>query len=199
MEKIGAILPAFHSLTGFDFMKPFYGRSELNSFKKLLPKPESMDLMPSMNDIEKLTYFVLHVIYNLPKQENHLEIVSMRCCMLEKAKKKFEPTKPLPPDQKSLTMKILRAHLVGHSWVNCLDYSYQSLDILSNGWVFVDGALQPLWYEGTSLPSKEQIQNYFRKRSEVLRGILQDSEEIDENLTDDDDDVVSDNESESDE
>ena len=33
----------------------------------------------------------------------------------------------------------------------------------------------------------------------MLRGILQDSEEIDENLTDDDDDVVSDNESESDE
>ena len=34
----------------------------------------------------------------------------------------------------------------------------------------------------------------------MLRGILQDSEEIDENLTDDDDDdVVSDNESESEE
>ena len=32
----------------------------------------------------------------------------------------------------------------------------------------------------------------------MLRGILQDSEEIDENLTDDNDDVVSDNESESD-
>ena len=47
-----------------------------------------------------------------------------------------------------------------------------------------------------SLPSKEQIQNYLREESEVLRGILQDSEEIDENLTDDDDDdVVSDNES----
>ena len=33
----------------------------------------------------------------------------------------------------------------------------------------------------------------------VLRGILQDSEEIDENLTDDDDDIVSDNKSERDE
>ena len=32
----------------------------------------------------------------------------------------------------------------------------------------------------------------------MLRGILQDSKEIDENLTDDEDDVVSDNESESD-
>ena len=94
-------------------------------------------------------------------------------------------------------MKILRAHLVSHSWVNCLDCNYQSLDPLSNGWIFVDGALQPLWYEGASLPSEEQIQNYLREESEVLRGVLQNSEKTDENLTDDDDDVVSDNESES--
>ena len=33
----------------------------------------------------------------------------------------------------------------------------------------------------------------------MLRGILQDSEEIDENLTDDDDDIVPDNKSERDE
>ena len=68
---------------------------------------------------------------------------------------------------------------------------------MSNGWIFVDGALQPLWYEGASLPSEEQIQNYLREESEVLRGVLQNSEKTDENLTDDDDDVVSDNESES--
>ena len=104
----------------------------------------------------------------------------------------------MPPDQKPLTMKTLRAHLVSHSRVSCLDCDYQSLDSLSNGWIFVDGALQLLWYEGASLPRKEQIQNYLREESKVLRGILQDSEEIDENLTDDDDDVVSDNESESD-
>ena len=50
-EKICAILPAFHSLTGSDFTK------KINSFKKLLSKPKSMDLMSSMNtdhvDIEK--------------------------------------------------------------------------------------------------------------------------------------------------
>ena len=71
-EKICAILPAFHSVTGSDFTKPFFGRSKINSFKKLLSKPESMDLMSSMNtdhvDIEKVTYFVLHVIYNRPKR-----------------------------------------------------------------------------------------------------------------------------------
>ena len=69
---------------------------------------------------------------------------------------------------------------------------------MSNSWFFVDGALQPLWYEGAQLSSEEQIQRYLREESEQLRGILQDSEEIDENLTDNDDNAVSDNESESD-
>ena len=72
-EKICAILPAFHSLTSSDFMKPFFRRSKINSFKKLLSKPESINLMSSMNtddiDIEKVTYFVLHVTYNRPKRE----------------------------------------------------------------------------------------------------------------------------------
>ena len=95
-------------------------------------------------------------------------------------------------------MKILRAHLVSQSWVNYLDCNYHSLDPLSNGWIFVDGALQPVWYEGASLPSEEQIQNYLREETEVLRVILQDSKKIDEKLTDDDDNVVSDNKSESD-
>ena len=81
--------------------------------------------MSSMNtdydDVEKVTYFVLHVIYNCPKRETSPGDI-------EKAKKrKFAPTKPLQPDQKSLTMKILRAHLVSHSWVNCLDCNSQSV------------------------------------------------------------------------
>ena len=71
-EKICPILPVFHWLTGSDFKKPFFGRSKFNSFKKLLSKPESMDLMSSMNtdhdDIEKVTYFVLHLIYSCPKR-----------------------------------------------------------------------------------------------------------------------------------
>ena len=58
-EEICAIIPVLYSLTGCDFTKPFFGRSKINSFKKLLSKPESIDLMSSMNtdhvDIEKVT------------------------------------------------------------------------------------------------------------------------------------------------
>ena len=81
--------------------------------------------MPSMNtdhvDIEKVTYFVLHVTYNLPKREKSpgfTRITAMR----------FAPAKSPPSDQKSLTMEILRAHLISHSWLYCLDCNYQSID-----------------------------------------------------------------------
>ena len=70
-----------------------------------------MDLMSSMNtdhvDIEKVTYFVLHIIYNCPKQEKSPEHSRYSMLYVGKGKKKFAPTKSLPPDQKSLTMKIL--------------------------------------------------------------------------------------------
>ena len=49
---------------------------------------------------------------------------------------------------------------------------------MSNGWIFVDGALQPLWYEGASLPSEEQVKNHLREESEVLRGVLQNSRKL---------------------
>ena len=69
------MLPAFHSLTGSDFTKPFFERSKISSFKKL-SKLESMDLMSSMNadhvDLEKVTQFVLRVIYYRPKREKPL-------------------------------------------------------------------------------------------------------------------------------
>ena len=200
-EKICAILPAFHSLTDSDFKKPFFGRSKINSFKKLLSKPESIDLMSSMNtdhvNIEKVTHFVLHAIYNRPKREKSPGDSRYAMLYVGKSRKKKVCIYKITAARSKVyeTMKILRAHLVGHS----LDSNYESLDPLSNGWIFVDGALQPLWYEGASLAGEKQIQNYLREESEILKGILQDSEEIDENLTDDDYDVVSDNESESDE
>ena len=49
------------------------------------------------------------------------------------------------------------------------------------------------------LPSEGKIQGYLQGESGMLRGVLQENNEIDENLTDSDDDVVSANESESDE
>ena len=90
---------------------------------------------------------MLHVIYNRPKREKSPGDKRYAMLYVGKGEKKSlhlqnhcRQIKSL----KTLTMEILRAHLVSHSWVNCLDFNYQPLDPLSNGWSFVNGALQPL-------------------------------------------------------
>ena len=42
-------------------------------------------------------------------------------------KKVFASTKTFIPDVDSLTMKIKRANLVAHSWINCLNSEYEGL------------------------------------------------------------------------
>ena len=115
----------------------------------------------------------------------------MQCYMLEKAKKKVCTYKITATRSRVFNYENIASTFSSHNWVNCLDCNYQSLDPLSIGWIFVTAALQPLWYKEASLPSEEQIQNYLREESEVLGGILQGREEIDENLTDDDDESES--------
>ena len=69
-------------------------------------------------------------------------------------------------------MKILRANLFCQSWVNCLDYNYKSLDPLSYCWIHVDEARLSIWYGGSSLSSKEEIQNHFRVEAKVVLSVF---------------------------
>ena len=77
-------------------------------------------------------------------------------------KKKFASTKSLPPDQKSLEKKILRANLISHSWINCLNGHYEQLDPCSYGYKIDNGILVPFWFDGDVLPTEETI-----KESEI--------------------------------
>ena len=136
-EKICAILPAFHSLTGSDFTKPFFGRSKITSFKKLLSKSEyGFKVIHEYWSCWYRERNVFCVTRNL--QSSGARKITWRYSLNDAAcwkrqKNPFSPTKSLPPDQKSLTMKILRAHLVSHSWVNCLDCNYHLIF-----WVMLD-------------------------------------------------------------
>ena len=62
--------------------------------------------------------------------------------------------------EKSLKIKILRAALISHGWVNCLNPHYHALDPLQYAWRVENGTLEPHWYEGSALPSKEELDNY---------------------------------------
>ena len=65
--------------------------------------------------------------------------------------------KVIPPDEKSLKVKILRSNFIAaHSWRNCLDSNYVSLDPTNYGWQRVNTILELLWYEGSNLPTDEE-------------------------------------------
>ena len=162
-DRICNILPSFHALTGSDFTKTFFRRSKIQSFKKLIAHPENADLLVSLNsqqaNINDVMDFILHATYNRPKREKTPEDSRYAMLFVGKGKKKkFASTKSLPPDQKSLDMKIMRVNLISHSWANCLDPHYEQLDPCSYGWKFEDEVLQPLWYHGYSLPTVTEIE-----------------------------------------
>ena len=95
------------------------------------------------------------------------------------SKRKFASTKSLPPDQKSLEMKILRANLISHSWINCTNGQYEQLDPCSYGYKVENGICVPLWFAGDALPSEEDI-----NETEVEEVTLIGSENIDESDND---------------
>ena len=66
------------------------------------------------------------------QDKNLLEIVAMRCCMLEKVKAKVCTYKITAANSKALNYEKIAITLVRHSSVNSLDCNYQSLDPLSN-------------------------------------------------------------------
>jgi hypothetical protein len=160
-EEVSKSLPAFHVLTGSDFTQPFLGRSKYRCFRKMLGNPDTTSLLSSLvsehADVDKVTDFVLHVIYNRPKKEKTPGDSRYAMLFSGKGKKrKFTPLKRLPPDRKSLKCAIQRVNLVVHGMVNCLNQAYDQLDVLQYGWKVEVGTLVPIWYEGNSLPSNEE-------------------------------------------
>ena len=83
-------------------------------------------------------------------------------------KRKFTYTKSLIPDAKSLKMKILRANLVSHGWVNCQNPSYEGLDPLKYGWKIENYILRPVWFDGAPLPSKKELNENLEGRIDLM-------------------------------
>ena len=66
-EENCSVLPDFHTLTGSDFTDPFFNRSKIQTFKKMLRISNShkllLSLPPGEPNISEVTDFVLHVVY----------------------------------------------------------------------------------------------------------------------------------------
>ena len=72
-------------------------------------------------------------------------------------KKVFVQTKQLPPDERSMCMKILRANYISYGWENCLNQHFEIPNPLEYGWKICDGKLVPNWSIGPTHPSFEEI------------------------------------------
>ena len=161
-ESICKILPSFHALTGSDFSKTFYRRSKIQSFKKMLTQPSAINLLFFLAtvrvDVAQIIDFVLHMVYNRPEREKAPGESRYTMLFVKKGKKKvLVQTKQLPPYERSLLMKILRANYISYCWENCLNQHFEIPNPLVYGWKICDGKLEPSWFEGPALPSFEQI------------------------------------------
>ena len=112
--------------------------------------------------------------------------------------KKFVSTKALPPDKKSLKMKIMRANFVCQSWGNCLNRLYEPFNPLNYGWIYKNELLQPEWYEGAALPTDEYIDEQIRAESMVFEYPENQEYDNDSDTSEDDYDQISELDSSSD-
>ena len=80
-----------------------------------------------------------------------------------KGKDKYISTKRIPSDQKSLKMKIKRANFITHVWCNCLDGGYTALNPQNYGWKLQSDRLEPIWFEGNSLPTDEEYEQHLKE------------------------------------
>ena len=108
--------------------------------------------------VSKVIHFVIHIIYNRPNHERTPGDSRYAMLFVKRGNKKvFASTKTLIPYVDSLTMKIKRADLVAHSWINCLNLEYEGLEPMLYGRYFDNDALSPIWYNGSALPIMDEI------------------------------------------
>lgn len=167
-QSLCDVLPFFHVLTGSDYTYPFHRRTKVQAFKKMCSKPQSMNLLQSLGtvnaNIHDVMDFILHIIYNRPKNEKTPGESRYKMLFVGKGKsKKFRATKLLPPDQCSLDMKIMRTNFVSYNMASSLTPIYTSLDAKNYGWEVKDEILQPIWFLCPPLPSDEEISNHLKE------------------------------------
>ena len=87
---------------------------------------------------------------------------SFTCCPVSSdssipAKENPARKKDLPPEKKSMLMKIVRANYISYALENCLNQHFEIPNPYEYGWKICDGKLKPNWFEGPVLPSFEEI------------------------------------------
>ena len=93
-------------------------------------------------------------------------------------------------------MKIRRANMITHTWINCLNLDFQQMDARNEGWEVKEfnstERLVPIWYTGNPLPTDEEYDEH------ILEHVLAMYKNVEtDQLTSDLEDVSEDSESDS--
>ena len=128
----------------------------------MLSHPSAIKLLYSLSSkkafIARVIDFILHAVYNKPKEEKSPG--ESRCVTLfvtKGRKKKLFQTKLLPPNEQSLHMKILRANFVSCGGANCVNQHFEILNLVDYGWEVSVGKLETNSFEESALSSIENI------------------------------------------
>ena len=98
------ILPCFHALTRSEYTNLFFGRTKVQSFKRMVAAPSLVSLLSSMKsenvDIPAVIKFIIQIIHNRPKREKTLGETRYQMLLKKRGnKRKFSSTKYTHPDQ----------------------------------------------------------------------------------------------------
>ena len=133
-----------------------------------------MSLLSGEPNIEEVTNFVLHIVYNRLHREKSLResrynLLKTKRKSNRKKEMKYNTSKDLPPDQSLLKMKIVQASFVTHCMSNCLNSRYVPLDPSLFGWKFVKNRWELIWFEANSLPHPDYPVDELGKLMNLVR------------------------------
>lgn len=161
-------LPGFHSLTGCDFTSSFYKKGKKKPFEILTTDQDNQYLggIQSLNssdvDYESIKAYVCR-IYGAKRRRDIDEARYDSFMKMTGGNKVLSKVKKvncssLPPCEKSLHKHIQRANFVAMRWHNA-DQALPNVNSpLDFGWKDVNGAYQPVWFEGPAVPGGPEDQ-----------------------------------------
>ena len=176
-------LPGLHSFTGSDYTAAFYWKGKLTPLKLLMEEDGNEWItafremsLPTFNKETDIEGFVC-ALYGSRDSGSTNVVRTRKILKLQTTNKntgandknedrlKMVDCGLLPPCQKVLLKKILRAQLVARMWFNA-DQAEPNfgLDPTNFGWRMVDGCFHPDWYSGSALPRSKDLETFISER-----------------------------------
>ena len=145
-------LPHIHAITRCDTTSFLHGVGKVKVLKKLVDKPDLLNLMDDFGDSlavsdvinDNITKFIQQACYSGQQNEN---LVGTIVRMYKKMKTKSSLTLPLDP--KSMTQHIRRVCFQLYEWIQFNAKMLPQTDYRNNGWEWDEGENQvvPKWFE----------------------------------------------------